>query len=65
MYGIFGYVADKEIKIGPILVSAAERLTYCRALRSAGGDGRNPAGVGRGSSKVVERRGRARSRAMG
>ena len=28
MCGIFGYVTDKEINLGPILIEAAERLTY-------------------------------------
>ncbi|MBV6397525.1 MAG: Glutamine--fructose-6-phosphate aminotransferase [isomerizing] [Anaerolineales bacterium] len=28
MCGIFGYITNKEIELGPILVSAAERLTY-------------------------------------
>jgi len=28
MCGIFGYVTDQEIELGPILIAAAERLTY-------------------------------------
>lgn len=28
MCGIFGYVTDKETELGPILIAAAERLTY-------------------------------------
>ncbi|GAB1472111.1 glutamine--fructose-6-phosphate transaminase (isomerizing) [Chloroflexota bacterium] len=28
MCGIFGYVTDKEVELGPILIAAAERLTY-------------------------------------
>jgi glucosamine 6-phosphate synthetase-like amidotransferase/phosphosugar isomerase protein len=28
MCGIFGYVTNKETDLGPILISAAERLTY-------------------------------------
>jgi len=28
MCGIFGYITNKEIELGPILISAAERLTY-------------------------------------
>ena len=28
MCGIFGYVTDKEAELGPILIAAAERLTY-------------------------------------
>ena len=28
MCGIFGYVTNKEEKLGPILIEAAERLTY-------------------------------------
>ncbi len=28
MCGIFGYVTNKEINLGPILIEAAERLTY-------------------------------------
>jgi glucosamine 6-phosphate synthetase-like amidotransferase/phosphosugar isomerase protein len=28
MCGIFGYVSDKEINLGPILIEADERLTY-------------------------------------
>ncbi|HEY5731169.1 MAG TPA: glutamine--fructose-6-phosphate transaminase (isomerizing) [Anaerolineales bacterium] len=28
MCGIFGYVTDKETELGPILIEAAERLTY-------------------------------------
>ncbi|GAB4422690.1 MAG: glutamine--fructose-6-phosphate transaminase (isomerizing) [Anaerolineales bacterium] len=28
MCGIFGYVTDKDINLGPILIEAAERLTY-------------------------------------
>ena len=28
MCGIFGYVTDQEINLGPILIEAAERLTY-------------------------------------
>ena len=28
MCGIFGYVTDKEEALGPILIAAAERLTY-------------------------------------
>ena len=28
MCGIFGYVTNKETKLGPILIAAAERLTY-------------------------------------
>ena len=28
MCGIFGYVTDKEINLGPILIEAAGRLTY-------------------------------------
>ena len=28
MCGIFGYVTNKETELGPILIAAAERLTY-------------------------------------
>jgi asparagine synthetase B (glutamine-hydrolysing) len=28
MCGIFGYVTNKEEALGPILIAAAERLTY-------------------------------------
>ena len=28
MCGIFGYVTNKEEELGPILIAAAERLTY-------------------------------------
>ncbi len=28
MCGIFGYVTNKEVELGPILIAAAERLTY-------------------------------------
>jgi glucosamine 6-phosphate synthetase-like amidotransferase/phosphosugar isomerase protein len=28
MCGIFGYVTNKEAELGPILIEAAERLTY-------------------------------------
>ena len=28
MCGIFGYVTSKEEELGPILIAAAERLTY-------------------------------------
>lgn len=28
MCGIFGYVTDREVNLGPILIAAAERLTY-------------------------------------
>jgi len=28
MCGIFGYVTDKEVNLGPILIEAAQRLTY-------------------------------------
>ena len=37
MCGIFGYVTNKEEALGPILIAAAERLTY-RGYDSVGAE---------------------------